>query len=117
MNLEKFREYCLSLGDVSEKMPFGKFAAKFDSILAFYVLGHMFCFIDIDNFTFVDLRSTEDEIARMRDTYDSVGDPLNQSKKYWIRLRFDGDIPDAEIYESIRSAFETVKNKHTPKRK
>lgn len=43
MDIEEFRKYCLSLGDVSEKMPFGKFAARYDSILAFYVYGHMFC--------------------------------------------------------------------------
>lgn len=40
MNIEKFREYCLSLGDdVTEKTPFGKFARKYESILVFYVRG------------------------------------------------------------------------------
>ena len=38
MNIEEFREYCLSLGEVKEKMPFGKFAQRFDSLLVFYVL-------------------------------------------------------------------------------
>jgi len=60
MDIEEFRKYCLSLGDVSEKMPFGKFAARYDSILAFYVYGHMFCFIDIDNFTFVNVYKTRE---------------------------------------------------------
>ena len=68
MNSEVFRKYCLSLGNVSEKMPFGKFAARYDSILAFYVCGHMFCFIDIDNFTFVNVKSTPDEIEDIKET-------------------------------------------------
>ena len=68
MDIEEFRKYCLSLGDVSEKMPFGKFAARYDSILAFYVYGHMFCFIDIANFTFVNVKSTSDEIEYKRET-------------------------------------------------
>ncbi len=51
MNIEEFREYCLSLGEVKEKMPFGKFAQRFDSLLVFYVLDHMFCFVDIEDFT------------------------------------------------------------------
>ncbi len=45
MNIEDFRDYCLSLdNDVIEKTPFGKFAAaRYDSILVFYTVGHMFC--------------------------------------------------------------------------
>ncbi len=78
MDIEEFRKYCLSLGDVSEKMPFGKFAARYDSILAFYVYGHMFCFIDIDNFTFVNVKSTPDEIlTNPPDFLKEVGITLN----------------------------------------
>ena len=100
MDIEEFRKYCLSLGDVSEKMPFGKFAARYDSILAFYVYGHMFCFIDIDNFTFVKLYNyfgTKLEVYKSRDMV-SVGNPINQSLKHWLQLNFDGDIPDTSIY-------------------
>ena len=92
MDIEEFRKYCLSLGDVSEKMPFGKFAARYDSILAFYVYGHMFCFIDIDNFTFVNVKSTSDEIEYIKERHVSVGNPINQSLKHWLQLNFDGDI-------------------------
>lgn len=117
MDIEEFREYCLALGDVSEKMPFGKFAAKYDSILVFYVLGHMFCFIDINDFTFANIKSTPEEIARIRDTYTSVSNPINQSHKHWLQVNFNGDIPDTEIYTLIRCAYEIVKDKYTPKRK
>ena len=33
MDIRILRDYCLSLEDTSEKMPFGSFAKKFDSIL------------------------------------------------------------------------------------
>ena len=98
MNIEVFRKYCLSLGNVSEKMPFGKFAARYDSILAFYVCGHMFCFIDIDNFTFVNVKSTPDEIEDIKERHVSIGTPINQSLKHWLQLNFNGDIPDTNIY-------------------
>ena len=84
MNIEVFRKYCLSLGNVSEKMPFGKFAARYDSILAFYVCGHMFCFIDIDNFTFVNVKSTPDEIEDIKERHVSIGTPINQSLKHCL---------------------------------
>ena len=41
MNIEGFRDYCLSMDGVTEKIPFGKFAHRFDSLLVFYVLDHM----------------------------------------------------------------------------
>lgn len=104
MDIEEFRKYCLSLGDVSEKMPFGKFAARYDSILAFYVYGHMFCFIDIDNFTFVNVKSTSDEIEYIKERHVSVGNPINQSLKHWLQLNFDGDIPDTSIYTWVSNA-------------
>ena len=45
MNTEEFGEYCLSLPDVTEKMPFGAFRWVTD-ILAFYTKGKMFRLID-----------------------------------------------------------------------
>ena len=50
MNIEDFRNYCLSMEGVTEKTPFGKFARRYDSILVFYILDHMFCFADMDDF-------------------------------------------------------------------
>ena len=50
MDIERFREYCLSMEGVTEKTPFGKFAARFDSIFVFYVCYHMFWMLDMDNY-------------------------------------------------------------------
>ncbi|WP_297073646.1 MmcQ/YjbR family DNA-binding protein [uncultured Duncaniella sp.] len=115
MNVEEFREFCLSLGDVTEKMPFGKFAARYDSILAFYVSGHMFCFIDIDDFNYVDVKSTPERIEELRRDYTSVGNPINQSLRHWIKLYFDGDIPLSVITDSVRNAYGIIKAKYAPK--
>lgn len=116
MDLERFREYCIGLGEVTEKMPFGKFAKRYDSILAFYTMGHMFCFIDIDDFTWVNVKSLPDEIANIRDRFQSVGNPLNQSLRYWIRLDFDGDIPDEEIFRLVKRGYEIVEEKYSKKK-
>ena len=43
MNVEEFREYCLSLPDVTEATPFEKFSKGKFTILVFYVNSHMFC--------------------------------------------------------------------------
>ncbi len=49
MNIEELRDYCLSMEGVTEKTPFGRFARRFDSVLVFYILDHMFCMTDMDD--------------------------------------------------------------------
>lgn len=117
MNLIDFRNYCLSFECVTEKTPFGKFASRYDSILVFYTQGHMFCFVDIENFTFVNVRSTPEAIAELRDTYHAVQNPINQSLRYWIQLNFNGDIPDSMIMDLVRKAYDIVKAKYAPKKR
>ena len=115
MDLVEFREYCLSHEGVTEKMPFGKFAKRYDSILAFYVRGHMFAFIDIEDFSWVNVRSTPEGIMEIRERYDSVANPVNQSLRYWISLKFDGDITDEAIYGFVRRSYDTVRAKYKVK--
>lgn len=117
MDIEAFREYCLSMEGVTEKMPFGKFARRYDSILVFYVMGHMFCFVDIDNFSFVDIKSTPEGVEDIMMRHSSVSKPLNQSMKHWIQLEFDGDIPENEILDLVRRAYEIVKEKYSKARR
>ena len=56
MNIEDYREYCLSLGtDVEEKLPFQKFKNG-EGVLVFYVHGHMFSFFDCNDFSVISLK-------------------------------------------------------------
>ncbi len=113
LDLIEFRDFCLSLGEVTEKTPFGKFARRYESVLVFYVAGHMFCFVDMNDFSYVNLRLTPDRVAEVRDNYCSVSKPINQSLKYWIQLNFGGDIPDSTIRQLVAEAYNTVKAKYT----
>ncbi len=116
MNIEELREYCLSLGEVTEKTPFGKFAARFDTILVFYVCDHMFCMVDMDNFTSLVVKNTPAKIADLHETRKSVETPRNMSAKYWIQLNLGGDLPDTEIFDLIKQSYEIVKDKYTKKK-
>lgn len=117
MNIEDFREYCLSMEDVTEKLPFGKFARRYDSILVFYILDHMFCLVDIDGFTSVTVKSTPEEIDEIKLTYTSVCKPVNLHERHWIQLDLNGDIPDRQILKLVKRAYDIVKAKYTGKGK
>ena len=117
MNIEELRDYCLAMNDVTEKTPFGKFSPRFDSTLVFYVLGHMFCMIDMNNFDSVCFRSTPEEIDRIRSHHLAVHKPINPALKFWIRVDLNKDISDKEVYSYIRRAYEIVRIKYTRKNK
>lgn len=117
MNIEEFRDYCLSMDGVSEKMPFGKFSPRFDSTLVFYVLGHMFSLVDIDNFTSVSFRSTPEEINEIKTHYISAHNPLNQAMKFWISINLNEDMSDSKIYYHVRRAYDIVKDKYSKRKK
>lgn len=116
MNIEDFREYCLQLEGVTEKTPFGKFARRYDSILVFYILDHMFCLVDIDNFTSVTVKLTPDEIEELKLRHSSVSKPVNLNDRHWIQLDLNGDIADQEVYRLVNRAYSIVKGKYTRKR-
>jgi len=115
MDIESFREYCLSLEGVTEKTPFGKFAARFDSVLVFYVCDHMFCMVDMDDFSYVVVKNTPEKIAELHETRTSCEHLRNMSAKYWIQLNFGGDFSDSEILDLVKKSYEIVKAKYSKK--
>lgn len=116
MNIEEFRDYCLSMEGVTEKTPFGKFAQRFDSILVFYILDHMFCLTDMDDFTSVTVKADPEVIEELKMTRSSVSSHRNMSERHWIQLNLNGDISDHEIYNFVKRSYEIVKSKYNKKR-
>lgn len=110
MNVEEFRDYCLSLPQSSEKMPFQAFnGAK--SILAFYVEGKIFCFFDIDKFESCTLKCDSDIIDELKADYAAVGEPYNMNRRSWISIRFNDDMPDRKIEELVADSYDLVKRR------
>lgn len=117
MNIEEVRDYCLLMGGVTEKIPFGKFCHRFDSTLVFYVRGHMFCLFDMDNFDSVTVRSTPEEIEELKSRCIAASSPLNPSLKFWITIDLNKDVSDRDIFSYITRAYEIIVNKYSPRKK
>lgn len=111
MNIEDYRNYCLSLGpDVDEKLPFTAFNHAC-GVLVFYVHGHMFGFFDCDNFGIVTLKCQPERIDQLRDHYTCIDKPYNMSAKHWIGI--DAlSASDALLKELTRNSYEIVKAKY-----
>lgn len=117
MNIEELRDYCLSMEGVTEKTPFGKFARRFDSVLVFYILDHMFCLTDMDDFTSVTVKAEPEVIEELKMTRSSVCSHRNMSERHWIQLNLNGDVSDRELNDLVQRSYEIVKAKYSGKRK
>ncbi|MCR4965645.1 MAG: MmcQ/YjbR family DNA-binding protein [Bacteroidales bacterium] len=111
MNIEDYRNYCLSLGDdVEERMPFGAFKAA-EGVLAFYVCGHMFSFFDCNDFRVVTLKCQPDRIDELKAYHDCIGKPFNLPSKYWIGVDVMS-APDELLRELTLDSYKIVKEKY-----
>lgn len=115
-NPESYREFCLSLGDVTEKMPFGNFSPRYASVLALYTEGHMFTYADVADFTIIYLKVSPDKVDELYASYDAVGEPMNMSKRHWIGVRLGEDMDDKTLRSLLREAYEIVKKQYAKKR-
>ena len=114
MNIEVFREYCLSLGDVEEKLPFAKMPGG-DSVLAFYVNGHTFCYCNIDDFRTVIVKCQAERIPELLETTKGICPPDNHfNAKYWIGLEVQ--VIETELLkELVANSYEIVRTKKKKK--
>lgn len=111
MNLETFREYCLSKPGVTEELPFD------ENTLVFKVMGKMFALTDIAEFTSVNLKTDPEKAIELRERYEAVMPGYHMNKRHWNTIMIDGSVPDREIRSWIDDSYDLVVAKLTKKEK
>lgn len=109
MNIEELRQYCLSLPESSEKLPFERFFRGRHSILAFYTAGYIFCFIDIDNPDICTVRCPAARRDELAERYEGIVSPYNMDPRSWIGIRLESDLDDTQIRSLIRQSHDVVR--------
>ena len=100
MNIEEFREYCLSFKGVHEKMPFPNVPDQYSrDVLCFYVADKWFCFVNIEIFDFCCIKCNPDESGELQTEYTGIRPGWHMNKKYWISVYFNEDVSDDKIKE------------------
>ena len=87
MNIESFREYCLSKPGTTEGFPFD------EKTLVFKVQGKMFALTDVDAFESVNLKCEPEDAVLLRETYEGVKPGYHMSKKHWNTVTIQSDVP------------------------
>jgi len=108
MDIEQFRDYCLSFENTSEKMPFEGFFRNSKSILVFYAGSKIFCLFNIDSFESITIKYKSSEIMDLKEKYSAIGQPFNFSHKHWVSVKFDEDLSDNEIKLMVKNSYQLV---------
>jgi predicted DNA-binding protein (MmcQ/YjbR family) len=106
MNIESFRDYCLSKPGVTEEFPFD------EEVLVFKVMGKIFALCNINNFTSINLKCDPEVAVQLREQYDGAVLPgYHMSKKHWNSVMLGAGIPQAKLKHWINHSYEQVVSK------
>jgi predicted DNA-binding protein (MmcQ/YjbR family) len=101
MNIEVFREYCLSKPMTTEELPFD------DRALVFKVAGKIFAITDIELFERVNLKCDPERAIEHREQYDQVNPGFHMNKKHWNTITIEG-VPSKLFLEWVDHSYEMV---------
>lgn len=104
MNIEEFREYCLSKKGTTEDFPFD------ESTLVFKVLGKMFALTGLNRIpTQVNLKCDPERAIELREEFDGIIIPgYHMSKRLWNTVIFDARLPKELLLELIDHSYDLV---------
>ena len=102
MQIDEYRDYCLSKAGVTEEFPFD------EHVLVFKVMGKMFALTDVDEFEFVNLKCDPEYAIELRERYSGVTPGYHMSKKHWNSVSVDGSIGDELLRQWIDDSYDLI---------
>lgn len=102
MNIEEYRNFCLSLPATSESFPFD------EKVLVFKVENKMFALTNVDQYTSINLKCEPERAIELREQYPSVRPGFHMSKKHWNTINLDGSISNKLLEEWILHSYDRV---------
>lgn len=105
MNIEDFREHCLSVKGAIECFPFD------DKTLVFKVMDKMFAYIGLepkDGEFFANMKCNPEKAVELRAEYEGIQPGYHTTKKMWNSVYIDSDVPDELILELLHHSVDEV---------
>lgn len=102
MNIQDFREYCISKPGVTEEFPFDQ------NTLVFKVAGKMFALCDVEEFTGFNAKCDPEYAMELRDQYSGITPGYHMSKKHWNTIATDGSVPVALMKKLVDHSYALV---------
>ena len=105
MYLDEIRDYCLSLPDVEECLPFGPNHLVFKRKLKMFLLVGM-----EDHPIRFNVKCDPERAIALREAYpDTIMPGYHMNKKHWNTVYVDGRLPASQLQEFILHSYDLVK--------
>ncbi|MFP2996752.1 MmcQ/YjbR family DNA-binding protein [Spongiivirga sp. MCCC 1A20706] len=103
MNVEHYREYCLSKSQVTEHFPFDEVT------LVFKVAGKIFTICGLERVPFqINLKCDPERAIELRETYDGLIIPgYHMNKKHWNTI-FPEQLPPDLVIDLIDHSYDLI---------
>ena len=113
MNIDTYRNYCLSKKGVTEDLPFGP------DNLVFRVMGKMFSIVSLDDVPLrANLKCDPERAIQLREEYDGAILPgYHMNKQHWNTLVLDSRLRPELVFELIDHSYKLVADSLTKKLK
>ncbi len=111
MNIEEFRNHCLSKKGVTESFPFG------ENTLVFKIMDKVFALVGLDAHpASANLKCDPEKAIELREEYDGLIIPgYHMNKKHWNTVEIEGNLPRDLITELMDHSYELVVKSLTKK--
>lgn len=106
MNIEEFRNYCLSKKGVTEEFPFN------ETTLVFKVMGKMFALTGLNAEEFrVNLKCDSEYSIELREEYGDIIPGYHMNKKHWNTVYFENGLETDFLCQLIDHSYDLVVKK------
>lgn len=113
MNIEEFRDYCLSKKGATESFPFD------EKTLVFKVMGKMFALSGLEHVpAAINLKCDPERSMELREEYDGlIYSGYHMSGLHWNTIEIENRVPNTLLLELIDHSYDLVVQKLTRKLK
>jgi len=109
MNIEDYRDYCMSMPGVTEDFPFGP------DTMVFRVMNKMFALTNIETYDFINLKCDPERAVSLREEYEGINPGWHMNKVHWNSVKTSSDINDNLMKDLIKHSYELVASSLTKK--
>lgn len=102
MNIEEYRDFCLSLPGATEELPFGP------DTLAFKVGGKIFALTSLQTFASINLKCDPEQAVELRERHNYVLPGFHQNKKHWNTVVIGAGATVAQLQQWITHSYQLV---------
>ncbi len=103
MNLETFREYCLTKDFATEDMPFD------ETTLVFRIGGKIFALTDLERMPFrCNLKAEPERVVELCESYPEITPGYHMSKKHWVSVEPLNDFDRKLFFTLVDDSYDLV---------